>query len=386
MYSKIQGVHRICIYLFLCAAFFVASITAFCYNFIDMKKFICIFISLIVALTCCSCSADMVGNKKERFSSGFLDLFDTASNIIAYDTSQADFDKHFEQFYNKLKEYDRLYSIYNSYDGIVNLYTINRQAKDAPVKVDKRIIDLLEYCKEVYDLTKGKTNVCYGAVLRLWHSSRQNAMDNPDTAVLPDRNALKEAAKHTDINSLVVNREKSTVYFSDPQLQLDVGAVAKGFAVREICKWAQENLWSSAAISIGGNICTFGYKNDDGKTLWNIGIESPDTSSQDYLANVNLTDLSVVTSGDYQRYFIVDGKKYCHIINPDTMMPAEYVASVSVICKDSAMGDALSTALFNMPIEDGKAMVENMNGVEAVWVDKEYNEVYSSGFAYYIKK
>lgn len=326
----------------------------------------------------------MGNNKTSRYQLGFLDLFDTYSTVIAYDVSESAFDEHFEQFHDKLEEYDRLYSIYDSYDDIVNLYTLNQTAMKAPVKVDGRIIDLLEYCKYVYDLSRGKTNACFGSVLDLWHQSRSAAEDNPDSASLPDMGKLEQASHHTDFDSLVVDRENSTVYFRDPDLKLDVGAIAKGYAVREVTHWAKENLWSSAAISIGGNISVFGFKNNDGKTPWNIGIENPDTESSEYLVELKITDLSVVTSGDYQRYFTVDGKKYCHIINPDTLMPAEYCTSVSVICEDSALGDALSTTLFNMPIEEGVEMVENMGNVEAVWVDKDYNKTFSSGFEQYI--
>lgn len=351
-----------------------------------MKKFFCVLMSLAIAVCCCSCSGISVINKKERYSSSFLDLFDTASTVLAYDTDQEAFDTHFQQFHQRLEEYDRLYDIYNSYDGINNLYTLNEKAKDGPVKVDSRIIDLLEYCKYVYELSGGKTNVCFGSVLSIWHDSREYGVNNPEDASLPDMEELKAAAEHTDINSLVIDKENSTVYFSDPELRLDVGAVAKGYAVQQACKWAKDNLWTSAAVSIGGNICTFGYKNDDGKTLWNIGIENPDTNAEDYLVNVEITDLSVVTSGDYQRYYTVDGKKYCHIINPETLMPSEYVSSVSVICEDSALGDALSTTLFNMPIDEGLKLIEKTENAEAVWVDKDYNETYSSGFKSYIKE
>ena len=332
-------------------------------------------------LFCCSCS---IISKIERFSSSFLDLFDTASTVIAYDNNQDDFNAHLEEFHQKLEEYYKLYDIYNSYDAVVNLHTLNKTAKDKPVQVDSKIIDLLEYGKYVYELSGGKTNICFGSVLSLWHDSRQYGMNNPDDASLPDMKALKEAAKHTDINSLVIDKEKSTVYFADPELQLDVGAVAKGYAVQEVCKWASENLWSSGAISIGGNVYTFGHK-DDGKSLWNIEIESPNADYMDRVELVQITDLSVVTSGDYQRYYTVNGKKYCHIINPDTLMPSEYVASVSVICNNSALGDALSTTLFNMSIEEGKKLVEATEGIEAVWIDKEYNKTCSSGFDKYIK-
>lgn len=335
-------------------------------------------------LVCCSCTG--VFSTKERYSTSFLDLFDTASTIIAYDTSEEDFNSHYEQFYQKLEEYDKLYDIYNSYDGLVNLKTVNETAKDGPVKVDSKIIDLLEYGKYAYELSKGKTNICFGTVLKLWHDCREHAANYPEEAKLPDTDELKEASKHTDINSLVIDKENSTVYFSDPELQLDVGAIAKGYAVQQVCSWAEENLWSSGAISIGGNVYTFGYKNDDGKTLWNIGIENPDLTANDYLLNVQVTDVSIVTSGDYQRYYTVDGKKYCHIIDPDTLMPAEYVASVSVICQDSGLGDILSTTLFNMSIADGVELVESLDNVEAVWVDKNYEKTFSSGFEDYIKE
>ena len=350
-----------------------------------MKKIICAALAVLIAFSCCSCGGELI-NKKERYSASFLDLFDTASTVIAYDESQKAFDAHYNQFYETLKEYDRLYDIYKAYDGVVNLYTLNREAKNGPVRVDEKIIDLLEYGKEVYEQSQGKTNICFGAVLSLWHTCRENAEDNPQDASIPDMNALKEAAKHTDINDLVIDRESSTVYFADELLQLDVGAIAKGYAVAKVTKWAQENLWTSAAISIGGNVSVFGYKNDDGKTLWSIGIENPDLTSEDYLATVKITGLSVVTSGDYQRYFTVDGKKYCHIINPETLMPAEYVSAVSVICSDSAQGDALSTTLFNMSIEDGTALVESTDGVEAVWTDKSGNQTYSTGFISYISQ
>ena len=145
-------------------------------------------------------------------------------------------------------------------------------------------------------------------------------------------------------------------------MKIDVGAIAKGWVAREICNWAKENLWNSAMLSLGGNICTFGFKNNDGSTPWNVQIESPDKNDKNGAAIVKVHDKSVVTSGDYQRYFEVDGKRYCHIINPDTLYPAEYVRSVSVICDDSALADALSTTLFNMPIEDGKALIEKTDG------------------------
>ena len=346
-----------------------------------MKKFTAIILSLTLLISLCSCSAF---SRPERFSQTFIDLFDTASTVIAYDESQTAFDEKYAQFYEKLAELDRLYDIYNEYDGVVNLCTVNKLAAQSPVEVDERIIDLLEYGKEVYTLSGGRTDICLGSVLKIWHSYRESGLENPDEAALPDMAELEEAAKHTDINSLVIDRENGTVFFEDSALQLDVGAIAKGYAAKLVCEWAYGELWMDFALSLGGNVCTYGFKGD-GKTEWSIGVENPDTGADTALFNVSVSGKAVVTSGDYQRYYTVDGKNYCHIINPETLMPGEYFAEVTVICDDSALGDALSTTLFNMPFEEGKKLVESTQGVEALWVDKNYNQSFSSGFEEYIK-
>lgn len=343
-----------------------------------MKKILSLFLAFAVAVAFASCSNS--AKAKEKYKTSFLDLFDTASTVIAYDNSQEEFDRNYQRFYDELKTYDELFDIYKEHEGVTNLYNVNKLAGKSPVKVDPKIIDMLTYGMEIYSFTKGKVNICMGSVLELWHNERDYGIANPEEAKLPDMSKLKEASKHTDINNLVIDKNNNTVYFKDPEMKLDVGAIAKGYAVQQISNWAQNNLWTSAAISIGGNVSTFGYKNDDGQTKWTIGIENPDTTSDDFLLKLNITDECIVTSGDYQRYYTVDGKKYCHIINPETLMPSEYMASVSVICKDSSFGDAMSTALFNMTIEDGKNLVDSLDGIEAVWVDKEYNKTFSKGF------
>lgn len=346
-----------------------------------MKKFISIILSITIIFSFVACSKQEP--QQEKYKASFFDLFDTVSTIIAYDNSQEEFDAHYEQFYNELKKYDNLFDIYNSYEGVNNLYIVNRDAAKSPVKVSNEIIDMLEYGKEIYNISNGMTNICFGAVLNLWHIERENA--ETQAGKLPDMQELKEASKHCSIDDLIIDKEKGTVFFKDPDMRLDVGAIAKGYAAQKVTEFAKESLWTSAAISIGGNVTTFGFKNNDNTTKWNIGLDNPDQTKSDYVFNLNISGECVVTSGDYQRYFVVDGKKYCHIINPDTLMPSEYVSAVSIICDDSALGDTLSTTLFNMSIQDGLKLVEKYNNVEAVWFDKEYNQTFSSGFEKYIK-
>lgn len=343
-----------------------------------MKKIISVILTLSFVITLASCSAE---KENKRFSKSFFEAFDTASTIMAYDKSQADFNEHFKAVRNEIELYSQLYDIYKDYDGVVNLKYVNENAYTTPVKVDKKIIDLLLFGKEAYKKTNGNVNICMGAVLSVWHSKREAANENPDNASLPDMSLLQEKAEHTDIDSLIIDEENNTVFFSDSEMTLDVGAIAKGFVAERICDYITENnIWQSASVSIGGNLKTIGSK---GGEPFAIGIENPRSDGQ-YLATVFVQNgETVVTSGDYQRYFIVDGKRYCHIIDKSTLMPADKISSVTVITGNSADADMLSTALFIMNAEDGKNFVDSTDGVEAIWVTKDGKTVRSSGFRKY---
>lgn len=345
-----------------------------------MKKFISALLSLLLLLSFASCSAENQNSRQEMFKKDFLDLFDTASSITAADASQQEFNAHFEEVYKELQAYSRLYDIYNSYGDLVNLKYVNENAGKAPVKVDERIIELLCFGKEAYSLSGGRVNIALGGVLSVWHTERENGIGNPEAARLPDKELLSEKAASADIENLIIDSEGCTVFFRDPDMRLDVGAITKGFVCEKICAYiAENNIWSSALINLGGNIKTLGYKYNDSKTPFVIGIENP--NGGEYINTVEIADgQTAVTAGDYQRYYTVNGKRYCHIIDPKTLMPAEYISAVCVICADSARADALSTALFIMSVEEGRELVESQSGVEAVWVDKNQEVFYSSGF------
>jgi thiamine biosynthesis lipoprotein len=229
-------------------------------------------------------------------------------------------------------------------------------------------------------------NILFGAVLSLWHQSREIGIADPDNAALPDAAALNEAAKHVSPDVLVIDRAAGTVQLTDPQARLDVGAIAKGYAVEQAARYAAQQLgWTSALLSIGGNVRAIGAKGGaDSATPYTVGIQNPDTdSAQAYLMTVDIDNMAVVTSGDYQRYYTVDGKRYAHIIDTETLYPATYVRAVSVICPDSAMADVLSTALFTMPVEQGLALLEKTADAHAMWVLADGSLRYSAGFEAY---
>lgn len=313
------------------------------------------------------------------YQASFLRLFDTVSYIKGYAVSEEAFSAVSASFYDLLSEYHRLYDIYNDYDGIVNIKYINDHPGET-LSVDQRIIDLLLFARDIAEETNGKTDITLGSVLSLWHEARTDSVDDPENAYLPDMDSLKEAAGHTGFDKVAIDTGNRTVCLLDPALKLDVGSIAKGFAVGKVCDIIEPGY----IVSVGGNIVVTGPKGNTGEK-WVIGVQSPTEQSGVYMHKVALDKGAVVSSGDYQRYFTVDGVSYHHIIDPDTLYPAERWRAVTVICDDSGWADALSTSLFLTDLETGKALLKK-HGAEAVWVDSGNNCYYSDGYMAYIRK
>ena len=329
---------------------------------------------LILSLLLCGCQAQPVAPK--QYTATFLTLFDTVTTVIGSGETEEAFQVKAQKVHDDLLYYHQLFDIYQEYEGMNNLKTVNDRASVAPVTVDRAIIDLLLDCKHYYTLTGGKVNAAMGSVLTLWHDARTDGLRDPRSAKLPDRDQLTAAAEHTDIDAIVIDEEASTVYLSDPAVKLDVGAIAKGWATQRVA----ENAPSGLLISVGGNVCATGPKNGD--TSWVIGIQDPEGEGN--LHTLYLKEGTVVTSGDYQRTYWVEGKQYHHIIDPETQMPSTHWRSVSVICQDSGLADALSTALFLLPLEEGKTLAAQC-GVEVLWVDGNKQEYSTPGLGALIR-
>lgn len=336
---------------------------------------------IIINLTAC------FDTKETRYEATFLDLFDTVTSIAGYAKNKDEFTDYANQIYDELQTYHQLYDIYNDYDGMNNIKTINDNAGIKPVQVDQKIIDLLKFAKEMYDQTNGKTNVALGAVLSVWHDYRTQGIEDPENAKLPPMNLLKEKSMHINISDVIINEEESTVYLQDPDMSLDVGAIAKGYATEQVSQYIKKNGFNHIMFSVGGNAKAVGTKfsNNNEEQPWSVGIQNPDLESKNpNLYILKLEDYSLVTSGAYQRYYTVDGKQYHHIINPETLMPADYFLSVSIVCKDSGWADGLSTALFNMSYEEGLKLIESIDDTQALWVFEDGSMKDSSGFEKFI--
>lgn len=346
-----------------------------------MKRgFLCLVAAVLLIVALISCAPQ---EQKNKYSTYSMDYFDTVITITGYESSQEEFDKTAAEILSQLGEYHRLYTIYHRFDGLENLCTVNelKDGEHRTVKVDRRIIDMLLYAKEMYNVTDGMMNIAMGSVLSLWHNYRAVGMDSPENASLPPLDMLEKASLHTDISKIVIDAENGTVTLTDPLMKLDVGAIAKGYATECVARSLEEKGITGYILNVGGNVRTIGSKPDGSE--WTVGIENPD--GDEYLAYLKLNGQSLVTSGSYQRFYYVDGKPYHHIIHPETLMPSEGYVSVSVVCPDSGMADALSTALFCMEYEDGVDLIELLDEVEAMWVTENGEKLFSSGWKQYEK-
>ena len=338
-----------------------------------MKKLLCLALSAVLL---CSCAA--LPQEQTVYEATFLELFDTVTVIRGRAESKEAFTSVSQSIRDGLRHYHQLFDIYNDYPGLNNLKTVNDNAGIRPVQVEAPILELLKACKGYFQASGGKVNVAMGSVLALWHEARTAGINDPASASLPDGEELEEAAKHTDLSRVILDEENSTVYLADPQMRLDVGAVAKGWAAQRVAESAPTGL----LLSVGGNICATGPKTAGGAP-WVVGVQNP-ADPNAYVHTLYVSGGSVVTSGDYQRTYLVDGKLYHHIIDPGTRMPGTLWRSVTVVCEDSGAADMLSTALFLLPLSEGKQLLEAF-GAHALWIDPDGAKFYSQGFEKFIR-
>ena len=345
-----------------------------------MKRRIFAFVLVIslVAPLLSSCSFALPPQKQVREYFGY---FDTFSSLTVYTSDKELFESAADELDSLLEDCNKLFDIYHSYDGVTNLCTINENAGKGALKVDERLIAALEFGKQMHDLTDGHTNIALGSVISLWHEAREYSKKDPDSAYIPDADAIKSALLHTDIDALVIDRSSMTVEITDEKLSLDLGAISKGYVAERAAELLLSLGIKNFLINLGGNVLSCGQKPDGSE--WSAVVEYPFGKNKDgFTSPILISDRTLVTSGSYQRYYTVDNKNYSHIISKDNGMPPERFVSVSIICpySQSGLADALSTALFCMSLEEGRALVESLDDVSALWIFPDGSFEQTDGF------
>lgn len=332
------------------------------------KLSVCVII-IIISILVAACSSN--SKSYAKYSYEFLGAFDTTVQLIGYAKNEDDFKVMVDMAQERFMELHRLFDIYNDYDNLNNAKTINDNAGVKPVKVQQEMIDLLVLSKQWYDTSNGKCNIALGAVLKIWHDYRDAGIKNPENARIPSMSELNAAISYTDIEKVIIDTKNSTVFLEDKNMSLDLGAVAKGFASELVANELTEEGYTSFIISSGGNVKVVGEPIYSDRSKWGVGLQDPFENAHDsnklYFEVLYLNDSSVVTSGDYQRYYTVNGQNYHHLINADTLMPSNYFKSVTIVTKDSGFADFMSTTLFLTPYDEGVQLAEQLD-IAAIWV------------------
>lgn len=365
-----------------------------------MKKTkLSLFICSSLLLT--ACVVKTPNQSVKTYSDLTLDSgFDTFLQYQETTDDKATFDQHFELVKTEFKHLNDLFDIYNNYEGVNNLKTINDQAGVAPVEVEQVIIDLLLKAKEFYSLSNGEFDITIGSLLHVWHEYRTSGIaDNEDGKLgeIPPESILIEKSQYKGWDKVIIDDEKNTVFITDKNVRLDVGGIAKGYATEVVAEKLNALGVTHGAVNAGGNNRTLGDKYDG--TPWKVGIQNP--SGTGTIMTVKMKGLlSFVTSGDYERFYIgTDGKQYHHIIDPKTNYPASHFHSVTIITQNSKDADCLSTTLFTLNYEDGLKFIDTYKKahpdilLEVIWItDKDqlqnienskivenYNVIYTDG-------
>lgn len=358
-----------------------------------MKKRTWLFLGLLVVL-CMGCSQGASKKSEEEhpvYRREIYGAFDTIISLSTDGMSEEEAEKTFDRVEERFRTLHNLFDRYHPDESVTNLAVVNRDAGDHPVAVSDELYDLVKFSKEAAKEISPKVDIAMGTVIDVWNSHREGHEggiegQTPEggKATLPTDEELQEAAKHANLDDVVLNDTDHTISFKDPALRLDVGAVAKGYATELIAKELEADGVKHFLISAGGNVRLIGHPADPKKKEYVIGIQNPEvlTDAEDgenVLDTLYVGDTSVVSSGDYQRFYIVDGKLYHHIIDPDTLYPGSHFRAVTLVTKDSCRADFLSTAVFLLPYEEGRRLVESLDGVEAYWVFPDGKKEWTKG-------
>lgn len=309
----------------------------------------------------------------------FYDTFDTVVHIAIYTDDDSFAKENLVYAKERYEELHKLFDNYKTYPGLVNVKTINDNAGIKPVTVDDTLFQLIKSSIDDYNNISHNTNIALGPVTKLWNEYRElyEGGKTKEEVIalkgeaLPSDAELEKLRPLVNIDKIKLDDEKQTVSL-EKGMELDLGATAKGFATELVAKELEDRGVKSCVISAGGNVRIIG-KPTDGRDNFKIGIQNPDLESPNQvLASLNVANTSIVTSGDYQRYFDLDGVRYCHIIDPDTLKPAHEIKSATVIKEDSGLCDFLSTAAFNSTDDEIKELSDK-TGAGIVWVDKDMN-------------
>ena len=285
--------------------------------------------------------------------------------ITVVDTNETVAKEHLEA---AVLEIQRIENLLTTFREESQTNQINQNAGMKPVKVDPEVFNLIERSLRISRITDGYFDISYGSIDRkFWNFDRE-------MKELPDPEMIKEHLKLVNYHNILLNREDSTVFLKEKGMRIGFGGIGKGYAAEMGKRLLLNRGVKSGVVNASGDLTTWGNQ-ADGKP-WTIGIANPDNARLPF-SYMNIADKAVATSGNYEKFVSIGGKKYSHTINPKTGMPVTGIKSVTIICPNAEIADALATPVTIMGTEKGIGMIDQIQQVECIIIDDE-NHIYSS--------
>lgn len=326
-----------------------------------MKKILMLLITILLLNGC---------SNKENYYSYDMFYMDTYINIRIFDIKESDKDKIFKDIDNLYKEYHKLSNRYEAYDNVNNVYYLNNVLEqNREVEIDSKLYDLINLGVSYTVDTKGVINVALGNVIDVWKKYRDSKTGIPTLEELNNSGSI-------NIDDIILD---NNTYMKTSDVKIDLGFIAKGYVTELAGKKLESLGYNKYIINAGGNVKVGDHYD---KSKYNIGIENPTDTSKIYKV-ITGNNISVVTSGGYQRFYLYNNKKYSHIIDTTTLFPPNYSYAVSIIGSNSSNCDLLSTYMFLLPIDEGIKYINKLKDVEAIWYGIDNKIYYSEGFDKY---
>lgn len=295
-------------------------------------------------------------------------ILGTIISLKLYDFAQ---DEYFADGFEILRSIERRMTINDGSPAESEVIAINENAGIAPVKVSDDTFEVLEHALRYSALSEGRFDPSIGVLVKLWNIGT-------DEAAIPDQSEIDDRLPLVDYRLIELNAEEKTVFLKEKGMVIDLGAIAKGFGADQVSAMLYDRGVRSAIINLGGNVLVMGEKPDG--TPWRIGVQNPFSDRGEYLGIATIRNKTIVTSGVYERYFEENGKRYHHILDTVTGYPVDNeLAGVSIIADISMDADALSTAVFSLGPEKGMALIESLDGVDAIFVYNDKSLVMTEG-------
>lgn len=322
------------------------------------------YLSTIMLICIVSLSACAASGYKPVKRSEFL--LDTIVEITVYEKNKTANDT-LDELFGEIRSSEQKYSRHIADSEISKIN--NNPGKMVTVSEDTE--DVIEKTLYFSSASDGLFDISIGPLVDLWDINGNNPH-------VPSPDEIASALKKIDYRRIAMDKENNTVSVADNGMSLDLGAIAKGSITDKLVSMLREKGTRSALLNLGGNLYLHGSKPDG--SAWNVGIRNPFGLQGEYLGTVAVRDMSVVTSGIYERFFEENGKVYHHILNPKTGYPADNdLVSVSILSPSSTLADGFSTTVFLLGPDAGMALIEKTDNAEAILVTREKKIYLSSG-------